>query len=82
MVLQKDYWELLLIVDDVDPYNKEAADQAAISGYSYAYMAGTLVANGNDTYLYAYTLGDDSMSSIGAVEYSNVLLKTNTVNLE
>ena len=45
-------------------------------------MAGTLVANGNDTYLYAYTLGDDSMPNIEAVEYNNVLLKANTVNLE
>ena len=42
-------------------------------------MAGTLVANDNDTYLYTYTLGDDSMPSIEAVEYNNVLLKANTV---
>ena len=55
--------------------------QPCISGYSYVYMAGTLVANGNDTYLYSYTLGDDSMSSIGAVGYSNVLLKANAVKL-
>lgn len=77
MVLQKNYEDLWLVIDNDNAYNKDAADQATIDGHSYVYITGILVVNVIDSYPYAYILGIKSRSSDGEMEYSNVPLQAN-----
>ena len=64
--------------NNIGPYNRAEANDALNNGRSYAYIAGLVMTSDINGYPHSYTLGDESMSSNGGVNYANVPLQANT----
>ena len=67
------------ITVDFGPYNEDEADRANSNGQPYTYIAGIVETSDISDYPYPYTVGDESRSSIGGIDYENVPLQSNTM---